>query len=275
MVTRGFAEADGGRLYYEEAGTGHPLVLIHAGIADRRMYDDQFEVFAQKYRVIRYDLRSYGESDLPLPDNPMSFYGDLYSLLTFLGIERTYLLGTSMGGTTALDLTLAHPGLVDGLILVGSGASGRDGSAFEAEYGAIEAQIEAFAERGEYEQAAELETRIWIDGPRRTPEQVDPAVRQKAFEMNLFNYKKNANVQYPPVKRLDPPAIGRLGEVAVPTCVIIGTEDVRDLVGLADVLTEGITGAKKVVIEGASHLPSLEKPEEFNRAVLAFLEEIG
>jgi len=169
--TRGFAEVNGAKLYYEVTGAGHPLTLLHEGIADSRMYDDQFNAFAQRYRVVRFDIRGFGQSDLPPGDKPVALHEDLYALLAFLGIKKTYVLGMSMGGAIALDFTLAHPDMVDALILVAPGVSGYDMTSFEAEYQAIGEEIDEAVKRGDYERASELETRIWVDGPERTPQQ--------------------------------------------------------------------------------------------------------
>src|SRR5947209_9678446 len=138
----GFAEVNGTKLYYEVAGAGHPLVLLHEGIADSRMYDDQFNAFAQHYRVVRFDIRGFGQSDLPTGDKPIALHEDLYGLLTFLGMKKTYLLGMSMGGAMALNFTLTHPDMVDGLILVAPGVGGYPMTSFEAEYKAIGQEIE-------------------------------------------------------------------------------------------------------------------------------------
>jgi pimeloyl-ACP methyl ester carboxylesterase len=127
--TRGFAGVNGAKLYYEVMGAGHWLVLLHEGIADSRMYDDQFNTFAQRYRVVRFDIRGFGQSDFPPDDEPLALHEDLYGLLAFLGIKKTYVLGMSMGGAIALDFTLSHPDMVDALILVSSGAGGYDMSA--------------------------------------------------------------------------------------------------------------------------------------------------
>jgi pimeloyl-ACP methyl ester carboxylesterase len=118
----GFAETNGTQLYYEMLGEGHPLVLIHGGYMDRRMWDDQFSVFAERYRVIRYDVRGSGKSALP-----QVLYADwqgLYDLLKALGVEKTYLLGLSLGGRISIDFTLVHPDMADALILVGSPVHG-------------------------------------------------------------------------------------------------------------------------------------------------------
>src|SRR5713101_544743 len=111
--TSGFAEVNGTRLYYEVAGEGYPLVLMHGGIMDNAMWNDQFETFPQHYRVIRFDLRGFGQSDLPVGQKPYSMRGDLRALLTFLGIDRANILGISMAGSIAIDFTLDSPDMVN------------------------------------------------------------------------------------------------------------------------------------------------------------------
>src|SRR5947208_6867645 len=106
----GFIEVSGTSLYYEEMGEGHPLVLIHGGYMDRRMWDDQFAIFAEQYRVIRYDVRGFGKSALPTV--PYADRQDLYELLTALGVQSAYLLGLSLGGVIAVDFALEHPTIV-------------------------------------------------------------------------------------------------------------------------------------------------------------------
>lgn len=271
---RGFAEVNGAKLYYEVTGAGHPLVLLHEGIADSRMYDDQFNAFTQHYRVVRFDIRGFGQSDLPPTDASVALYEDLYGLLAFLGIKTTYVLGMSMGGAIALDFTLAHPAMVDALILVAPGVSGYDMTAFEAAYQTIGEEIEEALKRGDYEHASELETRIWVDGPERTPQQVDPSVRQRVYEMNLHNSRNMGTVEFPPPQELEPPASARLGEVAVPTCLIIGDKDVREMLSIIDKLEQGIPGARKVVMHDVAHALNMEQPEEFNQIVLDFLSSL-
>lgn len=271
---RGFAEVNGAKLYYEVTGAGHPLVLLHEGIADSRMYDDQFNAFTQHYRVVRFDIRGFGQSDLPPTDASVALYEDLYGLLAFLGIKTTYVLGMSMGGAIALDFTLAHPAMVDALILVAPGVSGYDMTSLEAAYQTIGEEIEEAVKRGDYEHASELETRIWVDGPERTPQQVDPSVRQRVYEMNLHNSRNMGTVEFPPPQELEPPASARLGEVAVPTCLIIGDKDVREMLSIIDKLEQGIPGARKVVMHDVAHALNMEQPEEFNQIVLDFLSSL-
>ena len=151
----GFAAVNGTRLYREVTGAGHPLVLLHAGIADARMWDDQVAAFAERYTVIRYDARGFGRSDPAV--GRFSPRADLAGLLVELGVERAHLVGLSMGGAVALDTALEHPELASALVLAATRPSGlapskglRDG------WTAVD---EAFA-AGDVAWAVELELRM-------------------------------------------------------------------------------------------------------------------
>src|SRR5438552_14512428 len=151
MTQSGFAELNGTKLYYEMAGEGHPLVLIHGGLVNRNSWDDQFDVFAQHYRVIRYDMRGFGDSGVITADTePYSMRQDLYNLLQFLGIEKTYVLGLSIAGGMAIDFTLEYPQVVDALIPVAAGVSGFKS---EEENNLIWTKFEEAFKRGDIPQA--------------------------------------------------------------------------------------------------------------------------
>jgi pimeloyl-ACP methyl ester carboxylesterase len=268
MGQTGMAEVNGTKLYYEVQGEGHPLVLIHEGIADSRMWDDQMPDFAARYKVIRYDLRGFGKSDVP--PGPYAPGDDLYALLQHLGVEKAYLLGGSMGGGIAIDFTLAHPEMVGALIPVCAGLSG-----FRPEMGeagkAFIAQYEAVEQSGDAARLNEFEVHLWVDGLGRTPEQVSPAVRERVREMNAGVIARSAEQQQTQPRPLNPPAAGRLGEINVPTLVIVGAEDHAGIQQTADKLVAEIPGARKAVIADTAHVPNKEKPDEFNRLVLDFL----
>src|SRR5216684_3865761 len=124
-IQSGFAEVNGTTLYYEVAGQGHPLVLNHGWLGNQRFWDDQFEAFAQHFKVVRYDIRGFGDSGKRKRGmEPFSMERDLRGLLQFLGIEKTFLLGLSMGGALAIDFTLQYPEMVDALVTVAAGLSG-------------------------------------------------------------------------------------------------------------------------------------------------------
>ena len=198
---------------------------------------------------------------------------DLFSLLQFLDIPKTYVLGLSMGGALAVDFTLQYPEMVDALIAVGAGLSGYeedDPDELKAKFAEME---EAF-KNGDLARSVEISLQIWTDGPFRTPQQVDPEVRDRVRAMTTHNFERGDDEEVRPL-HLEPPAAGRLSEIHVPTLIIVGGEDVEIILSIADKLERDIVGAKKVVISGTAHHLNMEKPQEFNRVVIEFLEQVG
>lgn len=261
----GFLDIQGAPLYYEETTQGDPLLLLHAGIADSRMWDDQVPVFAQHYRVIRFDLRGFGRSSIPA--GSFASYKDPALLLDTLGIEKTHVIGVSFGGKVALDFALAYPEKVASLVLVASGVGGRKAP---PEVQRFNEEEEALLEQGDLEGATELNLRMWVDGPCRSPQQVDPAVRQRVREMQYHAL----TIPMPETTEdipLTPPAIMRLAELRMPTLLIVGDRDILDFIELTRQLAAEIPQAQLATIPGVAHLPNMEKPEEFNNIVLDFL----
>ncbi len=265
FMTKKFAALNGTEFYYEVAGEGRPLVLLHAGIADSRMWDEQFANFAQHYRVVRYDLRGYGQT--ALVDAPYSHHADLLQLLDYLDISQAQLCGCSMGGTTALDFALAYPQRVSALILVACQPSGHD---YKSEPPAQREEMYAKFDAGDYAGVAELEVQMWVDGPHRTPEQVDATLRQRVREMDTIALQNEA-LELGDYQPLDPPAATRLDQVRVPTLIISGALDRPAMLHAAELMGRTIVGAHTAVIAGTAHLPSMEQPALFNQLVLEFL----
>lgn len=265
----GFAPVNGAELYYEIAGRGQPLLLIHAGVADSRMWDDQFGDFAGHYRVIRYDLRGFGRT--LMPGGVYAGYEDAAGLLDFLGVTRAHVVGISFGGRVALDFALAYPERVMALVL---GAPSVGGQRPPAEVLRFAEAEDAALEQGDLEAATELNLRMWVDGPYRTPDQVDAAVRQRVGEMqrHAFTIPEPEDAEERP---LAPPAIERLAEVRAPTLVLVGDQDIPDKVMVAERLAAEIPGARKAVIPGVAHMVSMEKPAVFGQLVLDFLGVAG
>lgn len=266
-IETGYVEVEGGRLYYEAAGQGHPVILIHGGFLDRRMWDGQFELFARSHRVIRYDVRAHG---LSRTDSvAFSDYQDLHDLMTALELPSATLVGLSMGGQISIDFALAYPQMVEALVLVGSGMSG-----FPFDSPAIQQYVDSLTaawETGGFPVAIEVFTRYWCDGPRRQPSEVDPAVRSKVLAMLEGSELRWRFWQLS--QQLDPPAYGRLSEIGVPTLAIVGGIDMEDVLRVADLVVEQVPGARKVVIPDVAHMVNMEKPEEFNEIVAEFLVE--
>ena len=274
QLQKGFAEVNGTSLYYEVAGEGHPLVLNHGGLVDHHLWDGQFDAFAQHFKVIRYDIRGFGASGmLSKGMEPYSMERDLHSLLQFLGIEKTYVLGLSLGGTLAIDFTLQYPEMVDALITVGSGLSGFEWGEPDQELMAKFAAMDEAFKSGDIARSVEISLQLWTDGPYRTPQQVDPQVRERVRAMTTHNYERGDDEDVQP-QEMEPPAAGRLSEIRVPVLIIAGGQDAEAILKIADTLEKSIAGAKKVVIPGTAHHPNMEKPQEFNRAVIEFLEQL-
>ncbi|MCB0109461.1 MAG: alpha/beta hydrolase [Caldilineaceae bacterium] len=268
-----FASLNGTDFYYEGAGSGSPLVLIHAGICDSRMWDEQFAHFAESHRVFRYDMRGYGQTE-PV-DVPYAHHEDLRALLDHWEIEQAHLVGCSMGGSTALDFALAYPDRVRSLTIVCAEPGGYEdvdeqGEPIEEEIPEQWDQIVEAFRLGAYESVAEWEVRFWVVGPERTPDQVDPAVRHKVYEMNVIALRNEAQ-ELGENQPLDPPAAERLGELTCPTQIIIGALDQPVMRRAADLMANTIAGAQKVVIPETAHLPSMEQPRQFNQILSTFL----
>lgn len=261
-VQTGIAEVNGTKLYYEVAGEGHPLVLIHGGAVDSRAFDDQFGEFAKHYRVVRYDLRGTGKSGDR--DKPFSNTDDLHGLLQHLDIDSTFLLGISRGGGFAYDYTLEHPDRVKALILVSSNLS--------AGVPAYEAMFERSTEAGR-ESGADAAARVWAYDPFQGPQREEARPKVLAIiKDNIARFRYFDGHQ--PVEQLsssDVPRAERLGEIKVPTLVIAGAHDNIDARNNYQRWANGITGAKMVVFPNSGHLVNIDESAEFNRTVLEFL----
>ncbi|MEZ4861921.1 MAG: alpha/beta hydrolase [Caldilineaceae bacterium] len=263
----GFADLNGAQIYYETAGAGHPLVLLHAGICDLRMWDEQFVEFSQTYRVLRFDMRGFGRT--PPVAGAFAFHTDLHALLHELRIAKTYLLGCSFGGSTCLDFTLAYPDMVEALILVGSSPSGYRAT---APHSPLLEAVNTAMDAGDYDCAAELEVQIWVDGPSRTPDQVSASIRQRVHAMNRIALQNEA-LELGDPQPLDPSATERLHDVQAPTLLITGNLDQPRIVEAVAWMAARLPHAYQAVIPGTAHLPNLEEPARFNRIVLDFLAQ--
>jgi pimeloyl-ACP methyl ester carboxylesterase len=184
-----------------------------------------------------------------------------------LGLRQApHLIGCSIGGRTAIDFTLEHPERVSKLVLVGAGVSGQT---HEGEDESIYAEVEQADKAKDLVALNEAEMKLWLVGPGRTPSHVDQRLRDLFLDMNGRSLQND--FESAPMRTLDPPAFGRLGEIKAPTLVIVGDHDLPGIQTTADLLVSQIRGARKAVIHDAAHLPNLEHPDKFNRLVLDFL----
>jgi 3-oxoadipate enol-lactonase len=255
----GMAEVNGTKLYYEMAGKGPTVVLVHGGLVDSRLWDDQMQEFSRHYQVVRYDLRGFGNSSAATES--FSHIEDLRALLDFLKIEHASIVGLSLGGIIAADFTLEHPERVERLVLVGAGLRGdkqpQDKEAIKV--------FETFSKGAE--PFADVVMKSALYAAVRPGTQAYVRLKQ----MILDNFKALATLRPGFLQYPEPPTIERLRSIRVPTLVVIGGEDAQNLKNISDTLTTKIPGARKVVIAGSSHHPPIEKPKEFNKTLLTFL----
>lgn len=260
-------EVNGALLAYDDAGDGTPVVLLHAGIADRRMWREQIPALATRHRVVAPDLRGYGESELPTA--PFAHHDDVVGLLDALGLPRAALVGCSFGGAVAIDTALAYPRRVTALALFGTAVSGNEWS---EEANDLWDSVVGEVDPEDFAASAAGEVRFWVVGPGRRPEDVDPGLIGFAEEMDQRALAAELALSAVEVADLDPPAIGRLGELRTPVLVGAGAADVPDIGRLADrIVAEAPDAVRLPDVPDAGHLLPLERPAPVNRALLDFL----
>ncbi len=268
--------APGGRtaagIAFDDEGSGPPLALVHAGVADRRMWTDLAASLRNRHRVIRHDVRGVGES-LP-PGGPWSHHTDLLGLFDELLITRAHVVGASMGAGIAVEAALARPGMVDSLVLVAPGGALFDGApaAFRPIWAA---EVEAL-DRGDLDGAVEINLRAWVDGPERQPDAVDPEVRafvgrmqREAFEIPEWDSEQA------PEYELTPAASGRLAELTCPVLVVVGDLDDPAILAVSERIVAEAPRARLARIPGAGHMLSLEQPGAFAGFLAQFLADVA
>ena len=254
-------------LYWEQAGEGSPVVLLHEGIADSRMWEPQWAEYSERFRMVRYDMRGFGQS--PPAVGTFSLSGDLVQLLDGLELGPATLIGVSLGGSVAMETTIARPDLVSRLVLVAPGLRGFE---MNDETKAGWEEEEAALERGDIDAAVEVNMRMWVDGTSREPGEVDPELRTKVAEMQrraieIYLEAGEEGEHQPLVDDWG----SRLAEISVPTLVIVGELDRPEMLEIAERLEAEIPSARRVTIAGTAHVPTMERSEEFDRIVLDFL----
>jgi pimeloyl-ACP methyl ester carboxylesterase len=256
---------EGTFLVYDVNGEGPGVVLIHGGMLDRRMWDAQLASLKRRFRVVRYDTRWHGKSSGS--SGPWADEEDLRILLDHVGLERAALVGLSMGGRIAIDFALRHPDRVSAIVAISPGLSG---FGFPDTSGSPQmAAMGAAWQRGDVEGVAEPFQRLWTDGPRREPGDVDPKVRARVREMARVGIARAFT--RPRTPEMDPPAVGRLKEIHAPLLALRGELDMPDIRTITDKLAAEVTGARLIVVPGAAHMVNMEKPDEVNREIVGFL----
>ena len=267
--------APGGRtasgIAFDDEGSGPPVALVHAGVADRRMWADLAAALANGHRVIRHDVRGAGET-LP-PTGAWSHHTDLLGLLDELLITRAHLVGASMGAGIAVEAALARPGMVGSLVLVAPGGALFDGP--PASFRPIwAAEVEAL-DRGDLDAAVEINLRAWVDGPNRTAEAVDPDVRafvgrmqREAFELPEWDPEQA------PEHELSPTAAVRYRELDCPVLVVLGDSDDPAILEVGERIAREAPRARSIVVPGTGHMLTLERPAAFAAILASFLADV-
>lgn len=264
-VDTGRVAVNGGSLFWEAAGAGTPIVLIHGGNLDRRMWDDQFALLQRSYRVIRYDARGFGQST----DAHRSFRApdDLATLLRTLGVPKATLIGLSMGGGIAIDFALAYPAMVDRLVLASTSVSGGTWAS-DSDTLWLRAGRAAFARGDSIGLALAWLDSDYIRTALHPPEQAE-RLRQMLVDNagHLMQRARDQSLE----RESSPPAAARLAELRMPILLLVGTADTPLILSMAHAIAEQAPQVQRVDFPGVGHMINLEASAEFNRAVSTFL----
>ena len=258
------------RLAAQACGHGPAVVLLHAGVADARMWSEQLAALASSHRAVAYDRRGFGGS--LHADEPYSRVGDLLAVLDAVSpSSRAILVGCSQGGRIAIDTALAHPQRVRALVLVAPALSGAPQvDSFPEPIQALVDELERAEASGDIDRLNALEAHAWLDGPTAVPGRVGGAARELFLAMNgiaLRAQPRGTEIQ--PASAAD-----RLPQIQVPTLLLWGDLDFPHLQARCDSMAAQLPKVRCEVLQGTAHLPNLEQPERFNRSLLAFCESL-
>jgi 3-oxoadipate enol-lactonase len=254
-----WVDVDRGRVYCETSGGGPPVILVHAGIGDRRIWDPVIPRLASSYQVTRYDIRGFGNS--PAPDIAFSPVDDLAAVADSVSAGPVAIIGMSTGAGMTIDLALARPGRAGALVLASPAVSGwppPEDPVFDA--------VAAAAREGRADEAVDLELGYWA--PLGTTGHGGAQLSRLAHD-NAATMLLDDDLVIEP-----PPAVGRLAEIGVPALVVVGDRDVDHVKRIAGHLHSELPRCRLAIIENADHILTLRQPEAFTDAVMNFLAEV-
>jgi len=266
-MSRRFVDVPGGQLFVVDEGSGPPIVLLHAGIADHRSWNDLVpNLNMAGYRAIRYDQR--GAGDTTTEDVAFSRVADLLAVLDAVGVERAVLVGNSMGGMLAFDTAIEAPAQVVAIVGVGAGLGGFDGGNTPEERAMFQ-EMERLEAQDPVDPAAvaDIDIHVWVDGPGQPSTRVPAAIRDLVREMDLFDPSRP---QGRPI-RLSPPAGERLAELRCPILAIAGAIDVSEVAVTARHLQEHAPNARAIVWPDVAHMIGVEQPQRLAAEIVEFL----
>ena len=254
--------------FWIDTGTGPPLVFLHGGFLDHRMWEEQIPVFAEHHRVIAPDARGHGRS--ANATGPFRHTDDLAALLRRLDTGPAVLVGLSMGGGIAVDTALEHPELVAAVIVSGVGTSE---PYFEEPWAreAFAAMGAAMAE-GDPEGAIEAHLRF-AAGPGRTLDDLDAEVVRRLYAMARSTFAKHGPGE-PDWSIPVTDTWARAAGIEVPVHAVNGGADAADHIGMAERLVAAVGTGRALTVEGAAHYPNMERPEAFDEALAEILRSL-
>lgn len=253
-----FFEYNSGKLYFEQVGSGEPIVFIQGFTLDHTMWSPQVEFFKKTNTVITYDLRGFGRSSLPTSE--YSHHEDLFALFEHLKIKKSHIVGLSLGGEIAINFALFHPQLVKSLVLLDSSLGGFSST--------VDWNVK-FDEVG-----VEGAKRNWL------AHSVFEATRQNTDAMKVlrpileqYHCWHWQHLEPDFTKKIDPPALQKLAEISAPTLILAGEKDLSYFLDIAEILNKTVQHSQKKIISNAGHMINLEKPDEVNKEISNFLKD--
>jgi len=272
-IDSGYAEVNGTKLYYEIAGAGETLVLIHGSFGDRRHWDFQFTELSKKYKVLRYDLRGFGRSALPNPDEVYRDSEDLNALLNFLGIKKAHICGLSFGSFIVIDFALSYPGKCISLIPIGPRVAGDELAEYRTPNSdtlraTLSKVIDILKNKGSKEATDYLWTGNNCLSKTVQSSRTRESLLKMGYEYSWWRYLHVNQREY-----AFPLAIKKLSEIKIPALVVTAEYDLELCKEVAAIIAKEIPGAKLISIKDAGHIMNMDKPEEFNKAISEFIDK--
>lgn len=270
-IHSGFVTSGVASIYYEETGTGRPVLFCHAGVTDRRLWEHQFANPVPGHRYVRSDMRGFGKSEWAA--EKYSPTDDLLNVIDALGLDDLVLVGCSMGGRASLEIAVRRPDQVSGLIIVGAGLPGwqPDGGGYTPPQWA---ELDPLWEAKDWTGLATIDADVWLVGVGRERTDVDPDLHRFVVEMGLTPVSTELERDDYFSWSLENEG-GHWGKVDVPSLVMVGEHDLPDLVTSTRLLAELISSHPRELLTGTAHLPSLERPDLFNPLLEDFLRSLS
>ena len=254
------ADVNGARLWYDEAGSGETVLLLHGGLGDSGLWEPVAPLLAERFRTIRTDLRFFGRSTGPAV--PWSWEEDVVGFLDELDVERAALVGLSLGGKVALDVAVTHPERLWAVVGVAPALGGHDGAAYSEEQGE---RYEAAEAAGDLDAAMEIDFEVWA------PLGADERIRQ------LWRATPDANPLpegVEPLAPAGPPAKEMLGALAVPVLIVTTSHDPAGFREIGPLVAHEAPDARHVELD-SDHYVTLREPELVARTLVEFLDAVA